>query len=111
MTEPHNSPDVWRDFRRRRRWHFGTLLGGVVAVPLVGASFDALFDSEAPFYIATAVWMVAILVSEVWLSLVKCPRCGRQFFRSFWFQHILLDECIHCHTRKYSTLDSKTHAA
>jgi len=111
MAQP-NSPDVWRDFRRRRRWHYGVLFGGILAVPLLSIPFEGLFaDPETPYFAATAIWLAATVVTEVWLSLVKCPRCGRPFFRSFWFQHLLLYDCIHCHTPRYSKLDSESRAA
>jgi hypothetical protein len=91
MTQP-NKPDVWADFRRRRRWHYGVLFGGVIAVPLISAFIEEFTGSEAAYHVGLAFWLAATLVTEVWLSLVKCPRCGRPFFRSFWFQHLLLYE-------------------
>jgi hypothetical protein len=109
---PSDQRDAWWDFRRRRRFYFGVMFGGIIAVPLLSISFEGFFaDPEAPYFAATAIWIVALLIADTWLSLVKCPRCGRYFFRSFWFQHILLYDCIQCHTPRYSKWDSEKPAA
>ena len=109
---PSDKRDPWWDFRRRRRLYFGLLFGGVIAVPLLSIPFEGFFaDPETPYYLGLAIWSVVILAADTWLMFVKCPRCGRSFFRTLWFQHILLYDCIHCHTPRYSKWDSDKPAA
>ena len=77
---PANTRDAWRDFRRRRRWHYGLLFGGVIAFPLVSALIEQFTGWESAYYVATAFWLAAVLVTEVWLSLIKCHAVAVPFF-------------------------------
>src|SRR5437867_2231180 len=97
---------AWRDYRRRRRWFFGTWLGGFVIVASLAAIFDRLSLRTAGFWILGPAWMICFLVGALRLQLFRCPRCHRPFFNAYWYGNPLARRCVHCGLPKWSAEDS-----
>ena len=106
MAHNRTSDDAWRDIRRRRRLFLGTWLGGAIAIPFVSYPFTLMFNSESPYYVCIVIYLAVVLIARVWLSFAKCPRCGRQFSQTIWFENLFSDKCVHCHLVRYSPFNT-----
>src|SRR5450432_3685304 len=68
MSDTSHFDAAWTDYRNRRRWLFGILLGGLVVVILLTGIFAHLLGDLA-FYIFGPAWLLSYAVAGVRLSL------------------------------------------
>jgi hypothetical protein len=92
---------VWRDYRRRRRWFLGAVLGGVLIAALLAALSNRLTLGIAAFWAFGAPWIICVLVVAVRLQMFKCPRCHLPFSNGNPFA----GNCLHCGLPKWSLQD------
>jgi len=104
---------AWDAYRRRRRWVFGIGLGGwaglgVFAMLLHAGNFQGKRPSIPEFCFSTLIliWFVTSAIAGIRLSFFKCPRCGRQFFATWWYHNGFARRCVHCGLRKWAKNDS-----
>jgi hypothetical protein len=100
MNEPRRAVS-WQNYRHRRRWHFAIWLGYIPGVFLIGFPLKRLFGSDIPFYVVAGGWMLAFLVSGVYLSLFPCPNCHQPFFFTGWVHNPFARRCMHCRFPKW----------
>jgi hypothetical protein len=92
----------WAEYRRRRNIFWLVLATYVPGVLTLGLPARWLFGSDLAIYVVAATWMIAFAVSGTRMTMWKCPRCGRSFFRTFWGGNPLAARCVHCRLPKWA---------
>jgi hypothetical protein len=77
------------DFRFWRRVMVG---GWLLALPSV--ALGTLLG--VPFLLAALPAPVAFAVGMLRAYSFLCPRCGRSFVISWWWQNVFTNRCVHC---------------
>lgn len=55
--------------------------------------------------IVALAWMISLVVTGNRAANFRCPRCGKHFFKTFWYYNSFARRCVHCGLRKWSTTD------
>lgn len=84
---------AWLSLRLRRRIAFGLMFLYLPAVALVMLGSH---DPERYGSLAAKLWLAAVAVAGIWLSLFRCPRCGHLFGFSWAFSNPFARRCLHC---------------
>jgi hypothetical protein len=91
----------WRRYRQVQRLTFGLLLGwlpyGALVLTLTGR-----FGSDALTFGLIAPWALALMISMVCAGNLRCPRCGKRFFRKRRAGSRWTSECLHCRLPKWA---------
>ena len=95
----------WRRFRLTTR--FGVI--AILVVPVALAIAIWIGGSTAPQALSTSFFAAAVVAFLVAMGLtayqsyLRCPRCGRFFFRSSWAAPALGigRRCVNCHLKLY----------
>jgi hypothetical protein len=98
--QENHSP--WQDYRRRRRIFFVIWVTYVPGVFILSYPLSKMFDSGMPVYAIAGAWMLAFVISSIYLSSFPCPRCHRSFFYTWWFHNPFARRCVHCGLPKWS---------
>ena len=93
----------WEGYRRRRYVFWLVWVTYVPGVLIIGLPLRWLFGSDVPIYIVAGAWLIAFLMSGNWMTMWKCPRCGRSFFRTPWGGNPLATRCVHCQLPKWAS--------
>src|SRR6516225_5111410 len=91
----------WNDYRKRQRLVWAIALTYIPGVLVLGVPVSKLFNSEAPMIVVAFAWMIAFAGTGVYYSSWKCPRCGKPFFKS-WYYNSFARRCLHCKLPKWS---------
>jgi hypothetical protein len=102
MTSRAQFAAAWRSYRRRRRWFFGAVLGGVVIAALLTALSNWLTLGMVAFWVLGLPWIICVVVVALSLQLFKCPRCHQPFSNGNPFAA----KCLHCGLPKWSLQDT-----
>ncbi|MCX6927423.1 MAG: hypothetical protein NT154_30095 [Verrucomicrobia bacterium] len=94
---------AWKDYRRRRRWFIGVLLGGFVVAGFIAAFTDLLSSGLITFWAGFPVWLIGLVVVALRFQFFKCPRCHQHFSSGISF----IGNCLHCGLPKWTTQDSR----
>ena len=86
----------WRACQQRERFLLGLFLGYLPGVAAIGFPLTWLFNSDTPAMIVAGVWLLALATSSIALNAFKCPRCGKPFFRTWWYVNHDAQKCVHC---------------
>jgi hypothetical protein len=90
-------PDAWREYRRR---NFLALAAPVVGFPcglLLGLALVPYLGGYAPVIVTAAVLPAPLVFpSSWWLWQWPCPRCGKSFNGTQWYNNPLVRKCEHC---------------
>jgi hypothetical protein len=97
---------AWREYRRRRVAFLVAWLG----VPMVGFFVSVVVDratkshalGEAVFLVAGAVAALLFFFTSVRFTFWRCPRCGKLFFKAYWWNNPFAQKCLHCGLPKYA---------
>jgi hypothetical protein len=96
----------WKDCKRRELWYRIVLYGFVPLTFISGVVASRLVGSDALFFIAGILALLAAIVVIYQLVIFECPRCHRSFFlRSWWVFQPHKQECVHCGLQKWSDTD------
>jgi hypothetical protein len=97
----YNYDEEWQKYRDRRFAYIALSLGFFPVAPLV-FSLNRLFsinwagDLLVPYMI---LWIVAGARFESF----RCPRCGKSFARTWWYNlSFIAWKCVHCGLKKFS---------
>jgi hypothetical protein len=91
-----------------RRWRRAAWLMFFLFMP-----FGALAATFCHFVFADenkAMWIIVpylfawVIVWNIAVSM-RCPRCGKMFFRSWWYTNNFVQRCPNCRLPKYATFD------
>jgi len=105
---PPKSP--WRSLQQREWLVFLLWLGYIPGVLILGYPLSRVFDSETPFIIVGLTWMGAFAIAGIALSSFRCPRCGKPYFRKWWFNNPLARKCVHCAFPLWSEVEHRQQA-
>ncbi len=87
---------TWADYYRRRRVVACTLLLG----PFAMLAAHAWIDLTHPIVLVVA-WILAIVVSALYLQAFICPRCDGRFFPRTPLLGLRARRCHRCMVSKY----------
>jgi len=99
MTPGDNT--AWGELRRREAWlwlaFWGTIPVGITAGMLLG---------ERLLWVVMA-WLALVAYRATLLFKVRCPRCGKLFFRREYYEtydysNVFAGACLNCGLRKWS---------
>ena len=101
---PDDYTEKWRRYRRLRNLFWLIWLTYVPAGYVVFKLLDFLHvTSEGIFYAFALIWMAGFAATGIWLGNLKCPKCGKRFSATKWFDWgFLARKCVHCGLRKYA---------
>lgn len=93
----------WRNYRRLR------LFSLLFLVPFCSIPLSKYFHFSVESPILHALLMLCGLIGLVaWVGLshFRCPRCGKIFAISWWFNlSLFAQRCVHCGLEKFSNPD------
>ena len=100
----------WHEYRKRRNICIAFL---VLSLPY--AVVGVAVESRNAKILLLAAWMVALILVKNYFDAWRCPRCGKHFFRRYWFTlHFLLPmlqrRCDHCGLAKFSSAPAEPDA-
>lgn len=90
---PH-SP--WQRFQQREWVTFLLWIGYIPGVLAIGYPLSLIFHSDVPVMVVAASWMLAFAVAGSLVGAFRCPRCGKPFFRTWWYHNGFARRCVHC---------------
>ena len=107
---------AWADYARRRRVATALLVGGLPVLGLYAAGRWALAALGAPpaayavalrlYVLLVFAWVLLAIVASTLEGALRCPRCGRPFFRSAMANLPLARRCLHCRLPLWADGDS-----
>jgi hypothetical protein len=99
-----NYQQEWQDYKRRRNQFWivvGAYLPICFAIALVSIK---LFHSLVPGFVAAFIWMGLLTISGIRIQAWRCPRCGKLFAGTWWYNlGLMARRCVHCGLRKYES--------
>ena len=92
----------WQKYKRIRN-QFWLIFAGYVPVGFVVAFVSLrLFHTFVPGFAFAIAWIASFLVAGLRVSMWRCPRCGKWFSATWWYNlGFLAKRCVHCGLRKY----------
>jgi hypothetical protein len=97
---PPNSP--WKSLQRRERVGIGLWLGYLPGTIVLGRVLSNALGSEIAYLGVALVWMAACLLVVFWTGSIRCPRCGKPFYRWWGYQGSYARQCAHCGLPKWA---------
>jgi len=92
----------WNEYRKRRRLFWLVFATYVPGVAIIGVPLARLFRTGILVGVTAGLWMLAFVVTANYLGFWKCPRCGKPFFRKWWYHNSFARKCVHCELRKWT---------
>jgi hypothetical protein len=66
-----------------------------------------VFHTFVPAFIFALCWMGWFMVLGIQLNCFACPRCGKWFTGTWWYNlGFVARRCVHCKLPKYQLTDS-----
>jgi hypothetical protein len=108
-TEPDmDDPKYVAQWTWYRRWTRAAWLMLLILIPYAGAARAlcqyAFGDEDLVTWFIVPYMVGLLIISNVAISM-RCPRCGRMFFRSWWYSNSFTRRCPGCGLAKYATHD------
>jgi hypothetical protein len=108
MEHQNRYQKQWDDLKKRIYWiSYAYPLILVGASQFGGAAFrtPATFASIITALLAGLAFLIGCILA--WrLEDFTCPRCGRKFFRDYFYHNSFSNHCLHCHLKKWSGDDN-----
>jgi hypothetical protein len=95
----------WSDYKRRRNLFWLVFLTYIPGVVILGIPLSKLLHADSIVFVIVALWMLAFVVVGNYWGFWKCPRCGKPFFRKWWYHNSFARKCVHCKLPKWSLTD------
>ena len=95
-------PNAWDDYRKRRNLALFTLIGYIPVVFVIALLSIRLFSTFTPAFVAAIAWMVFSVIAGNLALRFPCPRCGKWFFKKWWYYNSFARRCVHCGLPKYA---------
>ena len=103
--------DHWRRYKRLRNVWWFSFLGYVPAGLAFTVVVARTLGSFTPGFFFAGIWMVAFVVLGNRLSNWPCPRCGKAFSGTWWYNKgSFARRCVHCQLPKFATDDANQKA-
>jgi len=97
---------AWSAHRGRERTLIIVMFLGLPAAILLSIAVGFLvqattLESAIPPFVA--LWGVGVGLAAWRHGSLRCPRCGRPFFRGRFYWNVYAGSCMHCQLPKWST--------
>jgi hypothetical protein len=104
-----NSPQenyaaAWADLRWRIRLFWIVFLTYLPGVALITWLWPNLFEGLG--FIVAIPWMIAFIIAGFYRHSFGCPRCGKWFFSTDWWQNPFSRKCLHCGLQRWAKPDA-----
>jgi hypothetical protein len=92
----------WQQYKRLRNQFLLVFAGYVPVCFTVAAVSIKSFHTFTPGFFVAFFWMVLFLFTGFRAQMWRCPRCGKWFSATWWYNlGFLARRCVHCGLRKY----------
>lgn len=92
----------WQEYKRLRNQFWLVFAGYVPVCFAIALVSIKLFHTFTPAFIAALLYMGLLLFTGNRVALWRCPRCGKWFAATWWYNlGFLARPCVHCGLRKY----------
>ncbi len=92
----------WRQYKRIRNTFFLVFVTYVPVCFALAVISVKLLGTFTPALVAAGIWMILFLFTGVRLNTWRCPRCGKWFSATWWYNlGFLARRCVHCGLPKY----------
>ena len=88
--------EALQEYRKRNLVFVGLLLGWIPAVVYVAVPLGRRMNSDGVAQILTAGWFMATVAAGIWRLNWQCPRCGKNFYRKWWYKNAFAMRCVNC---------------
>jgi hypothetical protein len=103
----HEYTKNWQRYRKLRNLFFAIWIGYIPAVGVFTMLVSKAFGTVTPGFVFAGMWMVMFAVTGVRLSTWKCPRCGKWFAATWWYNKgFFARKCVHCGLPKFADSDT-----
>lgn len=75
---------------------------GLPCAAVVGMTLKQVFSSDLAVMVVGGVWMLTFFVTIADATDWLCPRCGKAYFKTWWWHNALTPRCMHCGLPKWS---------
>jgi hypothetical protein len=104
---PNDYQDHWCRYKRLRNLFFFIWIGYVPVMFVFTMLVSKALGTFIPSFVLAGSWMVMFLVMGTRLSAWRCPRCGKWFSGTWWYNKgFLARKCVHCGLPKFAADDS-----
>ncbi len=94
----------WRRYRRLRKRYFWIIFAFFPGTFLFAILGYRIFGDPVPGHVFGVTWMVVILVVGTRISGWRCPRCGKWFSATWWYNAgAFALACVHCGLPKFAS--------
>ena len=92
----------WQEYKRCRN-QFWLVIASYMPVCFAVAFVSIkLFHTLVPGFVVAFIWMGLFLFTGIRLNIYACPRCGKWFSATWWYNlGFLARRCVHCGLKKY----------
>ena len=89
---------AWIHYRKLRRDFLVAWLSGLFLIAASGLAAPVLnmTGGETIAAVVGATWISAFLFTLFRMQMFRCPRCGKSFFKGFWYYNPFTRHCINC---------------
>src|SRR5262245_4821945 len=109
MREIQSYQRRWLEYRKQNRLFWVIALTYLPGHAITSILLSRTFGSQELEYLVSILLLIAFTVAGFYRSNLKCPRCGRPFFRKTWWYYSEFGrKCVHCKLPKWATTDSGT---
>jgi len=84
---------------RKRNFLFWTVFLTFIPAGIIAAQLARLVDVPEIFGLVIIAWMAAFVITGIFRTMWRCPRCHKPFFRKWWYHNSFTTKCLHCRFR------------
>jgi Zn ribbon nucleic-acid-binding protein len=96
----------WQRYRKLRLLFFLIWVGYIPVVYLFSLLVSNVLgvSSTVPIFVFAGLWMLLFAITGFRLSAWRCPRCGKWFAATWWYNKSLFArKCVHCGLPKFAS--------
>jgi hypothetical protein len=108
---PNEYQENWQRYRKLRNLYFVIWLGYIPAVYVFTVLMSKAFGTFFPSFVFAGIWMLMFAATGARLSTWPCPKCGKWFSVSWWYnKSFFARKCVHCGLPKFADSDTGNEA-
>jgi predicted ABC-type exoprotein transport system permease subunit len=88
--------EAFREYRKRNLVFWSLFLGFIPVVVFLAVPLGRRLNSEGVAQIVSAVWFMVVVAAGIWRLNWECPRCGKNFYRKWWYKNAFAMRCVNC---------------
>ena len=100
---PDDYTDAWSRYKKLRNISLFAFFGYVPAMVVAALLIFPVFHTFTPVFAIAFAWLAGMMVTGFRLSHWRCPRCGKWFAATWWYNRgFFARKCVHCGLPKYA---------